>query len=154
MKRKILDYTTDVPVSKTIFEIQNALAEAGAKSILFDYDQQGQIKAVLFKIRIPIGQELPFKLPAKVEEAYRVLHGGKSGEWRYKEARMENAKIVAWRIVKDWLKAQLAIIRLEMAKPEEVFLPYLIVGENQTLFEKMVQTQFALPSGKKNDEAR
>lgn len=147
MYKKIMNYSTSVPVNKTIADIQQLLIRTRARSILFDYDDQGSIRAVMFKLVVDNGVELPFRLPAKVDQAYQVLHAGKTLEWKYKEARMENARMVAWRIVHDWLKAQLAIIELEMVKPQEVFLPYLVVGNNTTLYENMEQNQFRLPEG-------
>jgi hypothetical protein len=48
---------------------------------------------------------------------------------------------------KTWLEAQIALINLEQAKIEEVFLPYLILPGNKTLFETMERNQFLLPNG-------
>jgi len=39
----------------------------------------------------------------------------------------------------------LTLINLEQAKIEEVFLPYLIMPSNKTLFETMERNQFLLP---------
>jgi hypothetical protein len=44
-----------------------------------------------------------------------------------------------------WLEAQITLINLEQTKIEEVFLPYLIMPGNKTLFETMEQNQFLLP---------
>lgn len=146
--KKILNYTSEAPVSKTLAEIQAELVRAKANSIRTDYDGQGKIIAIYFQIDVE-GKKLPFRLPAKVDEAYKIMYEGKtSQEWRYKEQRMEQARRTAWRIVYTWLKAQIALIELEQAKPEEIFLPYLVVGANQTLFEKMRDNQFLLPSTK------
>jgi hypothetical protein len=46
---------------------------------------------------------------------------------------------------KTWLEAQITLINLEQAKIEEVFLPYLILPGEKTLFETMEQNQFLLP---------
>jgi hypothetical protein len=51
----------------------------------------------------------------------------------------------SWRICKTWLEAQITLINLEQAKIEEVFLPYLIMPGNKTLFETMEQNHFLLP---------
>lgn len=55
--------------------------------------------------------------------------------------------MIAWRVCKLWLEAQLTHVNLDQAKMEEIFLPYLVVGNNQTLFEKMEKNQFLLGSG-------
>ena len=147
---KILNYTTDIPVHKTISEIQELLVKAKASAIAFDYDDSQNIKSVFFKIKRQDGTELPFKLPAKAEAVYQKLYAGKSGEWRYKDSRMDQSRRTAWRIILTWLKAQMALLELEMVKAEELFLPYMMVSSNQTLFESMEQKGFLL-SGPKND---
>ena len=64
MKRLIKNYTTDVPIEKTIAEIQEILAHNGARGIALEYDERGNIKDIFFKI-ILHKKELPFRLPAK-----------------------------------------------------------------------------------------
>jgi hypothetical protein len=61
--------------------------------------------------------------------------------------RRKQAERIAWRICKTWLEAQITLINLEQAKIEEVFLPYLVMPNNKTLFETMEQRNFQLPSG-------
>ena len=67
MKKLIKNYTTDIPVDRTIAEIQKILAQNGARGIALDYDGNGNIKDIFFKI-ILNKKELPFRLPAKVRE--------------------------------------------------------------------------------------
>jgi hypothetical protein len=47
----------------------------------------------------------------------------------------EQAERVAWRIIKDWVEAQMAILDTQMVKMEEVFFPYMLNGQGQTLFQ-------------------
>ncbi len=51
----------------------------------------------------------------------------------------EQAQRVAWRIVKDWVEAQMAIVEAQLADMAEVFLPYAITKKGTTLY-KEVQT--------------
>lgn len=147
MSPRLLNYTTDVPVERTIGEIQHALVAAKATSILTEYED-GELRAISFKIRAQHGQELPFRLPAKVDEAYRVMYGHQPPHQvrRYGQNWRRQAQRTAWRILLTWVKAQLSIIELEMAKPEEVFLPYLLVGPNRTLFQDVQDQHFRLPA--------
>ena len=147
MGNRLLNYTTEVPVERTIAEMQQALLSAKATSILTEYED-GELRAIMFKIRIQHGQELPFRLPANVAEAYRVLYGTRQPdqERRYGASWRRQAQRTAWRILLTWVKAQLSLIELEMAKPEEVFLPYLLVGNNRTLFQDVQAQQFRLPA--------
>jgi hypothetical protein len=108
--------------------------------------QNGSVKDIYFKI-ILHNKELPFRLPAKAERVYQSLWGEKQ-EWeqrRYGEGWRQQAERIAWRICKTWLEAQITLINLEQAKLEEVFLPYLVMPSNKTLFEKMEHNQFLLP---------
>ena len=146
MKELIKNYTTNIPVEKTIAEIQKLLAHNGARGIALEYDEQGNIKDIFFKI-ILNNKELPFRLPAKADNVYATLHEGSPDHYhaRYGHQWQEEAQRIAWRICKTWLEAQLTLINLEQAKMEEVFLPYLVMPGNKTLFETMERNQFLLP---------
>jgi hypothetical protein len=146
MKKLIKNYTTDIPVEKTIAEIQQLLAQNGARGIALEYDERGTIKDVFFKI-ILNNKEMPFRLPAKADKVYTALHEGTPEHYhtRYGKQWREEAARIAWRICKTWLEAQITLINLEQAKMEEVFLPYLIMPNDKTLFETMEHNQFLLP---------
>lgn len=47
----------------------------------------------------------------------------------------------------DWLEAQITHINLDQAKPQEVFLPYLVMPNQKTLYETMEENRFLLPEG-------
>jgi hypothetical protein len=147
MKKLIKNYTTEVPAQKTITEIQQILAENGARGIATNYDEQGLITDIFFKI-ILNEKELAFKLPAKASQVYKTLFSGMSGEsGKQGEIRKIKAQNIAWRICKTWLEAQITLINLQQAKMEEVFLPYLIMPGDKTLYETMKEKQFLLPGG-------
>jgi hypothetical protein len=148
MKKLIKNYTTDIPVEKTTSEIQKILAQNGARGIMLEYDGNGNITDIFFKI-ILNNKELPFRLPAKAERVYQALWGEKQ-EWehnRYSAGWREQAQRIAWRICKTWLEAQITLINLEQAKMEEIFLPYLVLPDNKTLYEVWKANQYQLPSG-------
>lgn len=54
---------------------------------------------------------------------------------------------MGWRIVKDWVSAQMAILETEMVRMEQVFLPYVMTQSGKTLYETMVDHHFQLPGG-------
>ena len=144
MKQLIKNYTTEIPVERTIAEIQAILAQNGARGIALEYDGNGRIQDIFFKIRLQ-DKELPFRLPAKPEKVYAAIFAGMQYEDRLRQERMRKAEAIAWRICKTWLEAQITLINLEQAKLEEVFLPYLVLPSNTTLFETMERNQFLLP---------
>lgn len=145
MKKLIKNYTTEIPAHRTIAEIQQMLGENGVTGIATDW-KNGRIIALYFRVTYK-DREIPYRLPVKTEEVYRTLFAGKNQEWKYREEREGKALNIAWRICKLWLEAQLTHVNLGQAKIEEVFLPYMVVGDKLTLYESMEQQGFLLPSG-------
>lgn len=145
MKKLIKNYTTEVPTHQTLAEIQKLLAENGATGIALDYDGQGNLVALFFRIAFQ-GKQLAFRLPVNPDAVYDTLFAGMQYEKRLKAERQERALRIAWRVCKLWLEAQLTHVNLSQAKLQEVFLPYLVVEPpHKTLYEHMEETQFLLP---------
>jgi hypothetical protein len=99
MRKLIKHYTTDIPVERTIAEIQTILVHNGARGIALEYDERGTVKDIFFKIILD-KKELPFRLPAKAGRVYQALWGEKQG-WeyaRYGAGWREQAQRIAWRI--------------------------------------------------------
>jgi hypothetical protein len=147
MKIKLKNYTTDVPASKTIAEIQELLAKSGARGIAFEYDASGNIESLFFRLQIPNGKDVTFKLPAKPDAVYEIMFAGRPGEYTYGESRRQKSLNIAWRIIKEWLEVQLSLIQLNQADAVEIFLPYMVTGENRTLYQDLKENQFRLASG-------
>lgn len=62
-------------------------------------------------------------------------------------ALVEQAERTAWRTVKDWLEAQMALMKTRQVAFEQVFLPYAIVDGDRTMFEVYRDRQLSLPGG-------
>lgn len=105
----LLNYTTKVNVFATLGEIQGILVAHGAKKIMQDYDNDGHISALTFGIDTPAGPR-GVRLPANVDAVHAVLTKQKV------KCDREQAERVAWRIVKDWVEAQMAILESEMVQ--------------------------------------
>jgi len=129
----IANYSTTIAVEKTMMEVQQILAKAGAKSIRIDYDGP-EPSALYFALEIA-GQIVGFRLPAKPDGVLRTLK--RDGVPRTKQT-LEQAKKVAWRLVKDWLRAQLALVDAEQATLAEVMLPYAVTASGLTIYDEMV----------------
>ena len=56
---------------------------------------------------------------------------------------VEHAERVAWRIVKDWLEAQLAMIEADLVGLDEVLLPFLMSG-GRSLYEVITEQRKGL----------
>lgn len=129
----IKNYTTTIAAEKTLMEIQKALASHKAKAILTEYDDEGIVTHVSFKIETRHGL-LPFRLPANIDGVQACLHRNRQVPKQLKTR--EQAARVAWRIVKDWVEAQLAIVEAEMVDLVEVFLPYAQCDDGRTIYER------------------
>jgi len=46
---------------------------------------------------------------------------------------------VAWRVVKDWIEAQLALLETKMVTLPQLFLPYAVTADGSTLYERIAQ---------------
>lgn len=139
----LLNYTTKVGADQTVMQIQKLLAQAGASAILLDYNQNGNITALSFKMKLN-DQEISFRLPCDPKPVLRVLEQQRV-EPRYRTE--DQALRVAWRIVKDWVEAQLAIIETQMVTTAQVFLPYAVTQNGQTLYEYIGQNTNLLLGG-------
>ena len=133
----LLNYTTKVDVYTTMGAIQRQLVKHGAKKIMQDYDNNGHIAALTFLIDTPAGMR-GIRLPANVDKVHTVLHRQKV------KCDREQAERVAWRIVKDWVEAQMAILESEMVQMDEIFLPYMVNNNGQTFFEAYRNNQLML----------
>jgi hypothetical protein len=139
----IANYTTTVEALKTVGEIQGILVGHGAKSILMNYGKDGTIESLSFIIPTSYG-DIPFRLPANPHALLKVFEKQNLPP-RY--CNYQQAVRVAWRIVRDWVRAQMAILETEMVKPEQIFLPYMVSHDDKTLYEAMVDHRFYLEEG-------
>ena len=133
----LLNYTTKINVFVTVGEIQEILVKHGAKKIMQDYDDESHITALTFCIMTPGGIR-GIRLPANVDAVQKVLTKQKV------KCDREQAERVAWRIVKDWVEAQMAILESEMVQMDEIFLPYMLNNQGHTVFEAYRDKQLLL----------
>lgn len=140
----LLNYTTKVDVFVTLGEIQSVLVKHGARKIMQEFDLDGRVNALSFMVDTPVGQR-GFVLPAHVGAVQKVL------ESQHVKVDRNQAERVAWRILKDWVQAQMAILESGMAELDEVFLPYMADNSGLTMFERYRLSQ--LPPAKEEAEA-
>jgi hypothetical protein len=138
----ILNYTTTIDTYKTVAEIEKILVQHGAMSIMKNYNGEA-IVSLSFLVETKNGQ-VPIKLPAKVNECLKILELEKKKGTKNIKATYEQAERVSWRILKDWVLAQMALLDINMVRFEEVFMPYIVDEGGQTLFEKLEEKQFLL----------
>lgn len=135
----ILNYTTQIAVEKTSAEIQKMLARAGAQAVLCEFDLDGVMTAMSFRLNTVHGV-VSFRLPANIDGVEAAMRRDSSVPKRLKTR--EQAGRVAWRVVKDWIEAQLAIVTAEMANLVEVFLPYAQNEKGETVYQAFEKNGF------------
>ena len=138
-----LNYSTKVPAQRTIAEIAAMLVRQGADAIATTYTDQLPT-GLSFKLSTPHGPRA-FSLPVDIDAVNRLLIAQEqSGEMRKSAGKLtsrDHAASVAWRVLKDWVAAQLAIIEAQMATLDQVMLPYLHVDGELTLYEQFRQSE-------------
>lgn len=135
----ILNYTTSISTEKTAAEIQKKLAVAGAQAIMCEYDEGAVMNAMSFRIMTPHGM-IMFRLPANMDGVYNCIF--RDSKVPRKLKTKEQAARVAWRILKDWIEAQLALVDAEMSQIAEVFLPYAQGSNGQTVYQSIEEGGF------------
>lgn len=124
----ILNYTTTIAATKTVAEIQTILAKAGAEQVIIRYGKNGEPTALVFELSGEM-----YMLPCRHGEVYKMLARTKGVPARLRTT--EQASRVAWRIIKDWVEAQVAIISTGMVDAQEVMLPYMLLRDDQTVYD-------------------
>ncbi|MHC1694635.1 MAG: hypothetical protein AB9835_05020 [Eubacteriales bacterium] len=133
----ILNYTTKVDVYKTLIDIQSQLVKHGAQKILTEYDNAAHLTSLSFVINTHAGQR-SVRLPAKTDSVHKVLHRQKVNCDR------DHAERVAWRNIKVWVDAQMALLETEQVQFDQLFFPHLINKDGKTLYEAYLDDTFLL----------
>lgn len=146
----LLNYTSTIEPEVTISEIQKMLSRFNVSAMMTEYDGP-QVSAVSFKLMIE-GKPTSFKLPCKWRGVLEVFkkQGITAGKLKHKDRSLEGQAVrTAWRIIKDWVEAQLALVEVNMVTIPQIFLPYAIMPNGQTLAEHMEKNPgFLLGNGK------
>jgi hypothetical protein len=144
-----LNYTTQIGVKQTISECQEILARAGARSAEIRFEE-GRPAGLGFTLKTPHGIR-NFTLPVNAGAMHAVLvKAGEErllGRSRAAYTTREHAARVAWRVLKDWLEAQLALIDAQMATLPQIMLPYLHVDDERTLWQAYTEHERAALTG-------
>lgn len=140
--------TTKIPVSQTVSEIQRILGQYGASAIMIEFENS-EPSAIFFEIRVNTHKPT-FRLPCRWKQIEIYLNKKHppqdyiyAGEVKTR-TNTDQAKRVAWRQILRWVEAQLALVETDMVTIQEVFLPYLETGKNQTLYELIEESKFKM----------
>ena len=140
----LLNYTTTVDAIKTAGEIEVILIKGGAKAIQKEIDN-GKVISIKFIVDSPIGT-IPIELPVQIAAVAEILRQQKKNNPRIKTS-LDHAERTAWRCLKDWVEAQMALIEIGMVSIDQVFLPYVINKEGKTLYAYAKEHRLFLEGG-------
>jgi len=148
------NYTSDVPVARTVERIVKVLLRCGVTAIEMEYGPGGEVAALTFRMPVANGTIVSVRLPANKAKAHAALWNDyidgekltRDGElpWntRKKKKRAafaEQAERTAWRIVQDWVEVQLSMVELGQAEVEQVFLPYIWDDRRKVSFYQSIR---------------
>lgn len=124
---------TKLPAGRHIQMAQDALIIAGATGISTFFDE-GRVVGLAFTINIS-GNTIQFKLPINWRNFQNVLHA----ENNRRAHEDDYAYRVAWACTADWIEAQMAFIESENVTLPQVFLPYAVTKNGDTLYEQIAK---------------
>ena len=113
----------------------------GADEISIVYDDDRQPAGLKWTVQSPRLGRVAFALPCNIDAVFVKLT-----EQRVMvtspESRRQQAIRTSWRILKDWVEAQMALLETGMVTMDEIFLPYMVSG-GQTFYQALVAGEFS-----------
>ena len=152
------NYTSNVPVSQTIYRIEQVLIKCGVAGIMKDYAiPSGEITSLTFQIEAPSGR-ITIRLPVDKTRALDALwvdyvgadklnvKGDAIESWSSKKKKRradfaEQAHRTAWKIMQDWIEVQMSMIQMKQADTLQVFLPYVFDGK-RSYYQQLKEASF------------
>jgi hypothetical protein len=152
------NYTSNVPMSQTIYRIEQVLIKCGVSGVMKEYGPAGDVLAISFKIDLENGKPWMIRLPANTKKATDALwlhyangdsltSDGQKLSYdcgKKKKTRadfVEQGQRTAWKIVQDWVEVQMSMIQMQQADFREVFLPYVWDGK-RSYFQALQESGF------------
>ena len=146
MPKVIAFETTTVAADKTAAEIEDLLRRHNAAQVSKRYEN-GRVAALAFSMETPEGK-VPFQLPVNVDAVYQLFLTNRQSSpvWsrrnpnqQEKEKIYAQAERTAWRTAWWWIKGQLDYIRTQMVTITQVFMPYMLVGPDETAYQRLME---------------
>ena len=139
------NYTSSVPIERTISRIEQVLAQSGASGITKSYDN-GQLTALCFNVTLP-NKTVSVRLPANHDAVYQSL---RKEIRRPRPGTMEKlrdqAMRTSWKLMQDWVEVQISLIKMQQVDFLQVFLPYVMVDSHRTFYAAIKEKNYlALP---------
>jgi hypothetical protein len=143
MAKAILNYTTKVDPMNTATECIKMLAAHGATDMGLTTDQ-GSPTGLVFVTATPWGKR-QFTMPLNIAGVERELAKAyKAGRIQRAYTGRDHATRVAWRVLKDWLEVQLALIDAGVQELHQLMVGYMNAVPGRTVYEIVAEQQLAI----------
>lgn len=136
---KLKNYTSGVPVERTVARIEQILAEFGAKAIGKNYEA-GKLVSLTFQLEIN-QRDVLIRLPANPKAVYDAMLKDVAPPVTKRYPRESTIQKIAqqsdrtaWKIQQEWLEIELTKIKLGQTAPLQAFLSYVWDGR-QTYYD-------------------
>lgn len=134
------NYTSSVPIDRTVARIETLLADFGAKAIGKNYEN-ARLVSLTFQLEIN-GRDVLIRLPANPQAVYDALRKEcKRPRAGTLQKLKDQSDRTAWRIQQEWLEIELTKISLNQAEPLQAFLSYIWDGK-QTYYTALKESKF------------
>jgi hypothetical protein len=143
-----LNWSTTVSADRSAMECIQILIKHGASNVGISLGEDKVPDGLDFVVTTPWGPQ-QYTLPINMRGTEKALKNA----WREHRieprfATPEHARRVAWRVIKDWLESQLALVEAGVADLPQVMLSFMKVSVDQTMYEAVVEQRMkALEQG-------
>lgn len=142
------NYTSGVPVSQTIFRIEQVLIRCGVSGITKEYGKNSEVLALIFHIEMGPGKPVAIRLPADVDAAADAFWSDYCDthkiDWKRKKKRsdfVDQAQRTAWKLAQDWIEVEMSRVQMRQGEPLQIFLSYVWDGK-QTFFNALKESNY------------
>lgn len=129
----IANYSTTVAATVSFGEITGMLVRAKAQAVMSEYNDDGQMTHIAFRLPSPHGV-LSYRLPANLDGVLKAMQADKKVP--RSACTKAQAERTAWRILKDWLRAQLAIHEAQIAGLDQLLFAHVQTNTGETVYER------------------
>jgi hypothetical protein len=145
MAMNLKNYTTEVPASRSIDNIEKLLVDFGAFNIMKEYKEYPPLigkrcSSISFIVEVD-NHKMPFRLPANCDKLAAWLRNKKPNS--SDKIIAEQAERIAWKQQYELLHLQLGQIEMNQMEKLEVLFPLLYdVQKEQTYYQKIKASGF------------
>lgn len=140
----IRNYTSTIPVDKSIARIEAMLVAAGVRHVLKIYDED-RLEGIIFEMQlVNTDRVVSVKLPARVKQIETLLLAEikRPRETTHINVK-EQACRTAWKLLAEWVEINIALVKLKQIDLLEVFLPYVYTNTTKlSFYETLAKNNF------------